>query len=149
ILLESEVGLGTTFTVYLPQSAESSASALALEDVPGGSETVLLVEDERAVRASARRMLERRGYRVVTARHGGDALALLRAGEPPIDVVVTDVRMPELDGAALLAVLDVERPTLPVVLVSGYAEGDGPLPPGTPDRRLAFLEKPFAADVLL
>ena len=149
IVLESAIGLGTTFAIHLPRTDESAASALALEDVPGGSETVLLVEDERAVRASARRMLERRGYRVVTARHGGDALDVLRAGEPRIDVVVTDLRMPELDGTALLAALDVERPRLPVVVVSGYAEADGPLPPGAPGRPLAFLEKPFAADVLL
>jgi len=149
ILLESEVGLGTTFTIHLPRSSQAAAPSLALEDVPGGAETVLLVEDERAVRASARRMLERRGYRVVTARHGGDALALLRKGEPPIDVVVTDLRMPELDGAALLDALDAEMPRLPVVVVSGYAEGDEPLPRGAPGRPIAFLEKPFAADVLL
>ena len=149
IQLDSEIGVGTVFSLYFPRSADAGAPSVVLEDVPGGTETILLVEDERAVRASARRMLERRGYRVLTARHGADALDVLRRGEPHVDVVITDLRMPELDGAGLLAVLDAERPRLPVVVVSGYAEGAAAPSPGVRGRPLAFLEKPFAADVLL
>jgi PAS domain S-box-containing protein len=148
--VESAPGAGAAFTVLLPleegpADVVSSAGGRAL---PGGTETVLLVEDETAVRDTAARLLSRHGYRVLAARHGGDALLSWQEHGPSIDGVVTDLRMPVVDGCALLARLREGRPALPAVLMSGYAEGcEGA---GCGERPSAvFLQKPFTAESLL
>jgi CheY-like chemotaxis protein len=110
------------------------------------SATILLVEDENAVRTAARRMLQRRGYTVLEARHGADALQVWRARRVVIDAVVTDLRMPEMGGRELVDQLRAELPDLPVVYMSGYSEQ------GIPDAtvpRTTFLEKPFTMDGLM
>jgi two-component system, cell cycle sensor histidine kinase and response regulator CckA len=106
------------------------------------------VEDEDIVRAMATRILERNGYCVIAARHGADAMRAWREHGPAIDAVVTDLRMPLMDGLALSAALRAERPELPIVIVSGYAGGSGVDVVMADDRHL-FLEKPFTADSLL
>ena len=104
-----------------------------------------MVEDELPLREIARRVLERAGYAVVTAADGLEALAQLQA-QSGIDVVLTDVLMPEMDGPALARVLRVERPGLPVLFMSGYAptlsQGDIPVD-------AAILQKPFSPATLV
>ncbi|WP_353269416.1 response regulator, partial [Gemmatimonas sp.] len=113
---------------------------------PTSTATILLVEDEAAVRSAARRMLERRGYTVLEARHGADALLVWRDKQATIDAVVTDLRMPEMGGRELVQQLRAEQPALPVVYMSGYSEQSVPDADAV---RTAFLEKPFTMDGLI
>ena len=137
---------GTCFAVYLPATAPLVvAPPVAAAPRPPLHGTVLLVEDERAVRLVVERALRRGGMDVITASDGDLALDLL--GETRVDVLVSDVVMPGIDGVELLEAIRARRPGLPVVLMSGYAE--------PPQRRAldgtgaVFLSKPFAADDLL
>jgi PAS domain S-box-containing protein len=156
VRVESQPGQGSTFHVLLPIAEEASERPVASEGLPAaprGRETVLLVEDEAAVRGIARRILERAGYTVFEARHGADALLVWReqgGAEGSIDVLLTDLRMPELGGRELAAKLRSERPDLPVVYVSGYAEPEpepGARPRPTRERGGddQFVSKPFMA----
>jgi len=148
IRVESAPGRGATFTLLfpaLPSSHETATPAMAQVAVhPHAS--VLLVEDETALRATARRMLERQGYHVLEARHGGDALLVWREHHAQIDIVVTDLRMPELGGRELVSLLRAERAMLPVVLLSGYADPQAltQMPAQT-----QFVPKPFTSETLL
>jgi CheY-like chemotaxis protein len=142
---------GSTFTVYLPrtESPARPASPLAApaEPVPGGSETVLVVEDEEAVRHLVCRVLRGKGYRVLEAPHAEAALVIASATAEAIHLLLTDIVMPGLGGPALAAQLTSERPALRVLFITGYA-------PEAVERRghLAdtggLLEKPFTADQL-
>ncbi|AHG88499.1 PAS sensor protein [Gemmatirosa kalamazoonensis] len=156
VRVESAPGRGSTFRALLPWADEIVERAPTTESAaaPRGRETVLLVEDEAAVRGIARRILERAGYTVYEARHGADALLVWReqgGARGKIDVLLTDIRMPELDGRELAAALRRERPGLPVVYVSGYAEPEPSR--DTRDARDArpardgerFVAKPFVA----
>jgi DNA-binding NtrC family response regulator len=109
--------------------------------------TILVVDDEEMVRVSTARMLERRGYRVVTARNAGEALAYLRTDQPA-DLLVSDIVMPETYGTDLIPMARALRPGLPALLISGFADQQnahhGPIPEGVP-----FLSKPFDASELL
>ncbi|MBV9774445.1 MAG: PAS domain-containing protein [Gemmatimonadetes bacterium] len=147
--VESTPGVGTTFTVLLPALAEpTDVGESGVAALPGGSETILLVEDERVVRTMAARLLERHGYRVVAVRHGADAMAVWRGRTEAIDLVVTDLQMPEMSGPALVRTLRAECPTLPVVLMSGYAGGAGGVETALL-QDVVFMEKPFTAEALL
>jgi PAS domain S-box-containing protein len=140
----SEPGQGTTFKVYLPAMRGSVPTAEKIEpqvEVVGGSEVVLVVEDDDAVRRVATRALSARGYEVLSAPNGLQALQIL-AQRPDVAIVVTDMVMPTMTGPELAARLREERPDLPVLFLSGYAaaaaigrdllRGDEP-----------FLPKPF------
>jgi two-component system, cell cycle sensor histidine kinase and response regulator CckA len=109
--------------------------------------TILVVDDEEMVRASTARMLERRGYRVVTAARADEALAWLRS-EAPVDLLISDIVMPETYGTDLIVMARQLRPGLPALLISGFADQDNarhhPIPPGVP-----FLSKPFDVSDLL
>jgi PAS domain S-box-containing protein len=151
VTVESAPGQGATFTVYLPRHDAAAAAIPARHDrrsLPGGRETILLVEDEAAVRSSARRLLERYGYTVMEARHGADALRMVEEGGPEVDLVLTDLVMPEMGGRELVERLRARRPTLKVLYMSGYTEkaitADGIMPP-----RTGFVEKPFTVEQLL
>jgi CheY-like chemotaxis protein len=109
---------------------------------------VLLVEDERAVREMAARILVRHGYRVVAARHGDDALLAWHELGGRVDVLLTDLRMPGMGGRALAQRLAAERPELPVVMMSGYANDADPVA-GAGRGEALFLQKPFTAESLL
>lgn len=150
LAVESAPGQGATFTIFLPRHAGPSVAGPGQADrrsLPGGTETLLLVEDEAAVRASARRLLERHGYTVIEARHGADALRIVEAGDRQFDLVVTDLVMPEMGGRELVERLRARQPSLKVLYMSGYSEQavtvDGVMPPAT-----GFLEKPFTIEQL-
>jgi nitrogen-specific signal transduction histidine kinase len=150
IWLYSEPGHGTTFKIYLPR-VEGAADALAppvgTVEVPRGTETVLIVEDEEAVRALAKTALTRKGYRVLEAANGGEALLRCESEQAPIHLLVTDVVMPGLGGADLAQRLAPLRPDMKVLFISGYADRaaarHGTIQPGA-----AYLEKPFSLEAL-
>lgn len=150
IRVESEPGVGSIFEIYLPQVDEQpgrSGSKPASTGEIAGTETVLIVEDEQSVRAVARRILSRAGYRVLEAENGQDALAIWESRAPDIDVVLTDMVMPTMGGRELAGRLWDRRPTLPILFMSGYAEDEITMQ-GVLDSRLHFLEKPFDAPTL-
>jgi CheY-like chemotaxis protein len=145
----SAPGRGACFEVFLPAAAPESTGpepAAAREQIEPGDETILLVEDEPRVRAVQAAALRRAGYTVLEAADGETALGLaVQSGR--IDVVVTDLVMPRLGGAALAAKLRKLRGPVPVVFVSGYAgEGLAAALPG--DAEAAILQKPFSAAAL-
>ena len=145
IQVDSQPGAGATFEVLLPRTREDIAHATrapAQPDDAGGSETVLIVEDQAGVRSVARRALERAGYHILEAEHGLAALAVWSEYCEAIDLVLTDVVMPEMGGWALAERLRKECPSLPVIFMSGYASDE---PAGSLERRDTFpsTEKPF------
>ena len=146
----SEVGYGTTFKIYLPR-VETKFSYAPKADAPaalsGGSETVFLVEDEPAVRLLVRRVLERSGYTVLDAENGQQALDLLGAHEGPLDLLITDVVMPQLGGRQLAEQIRPRRPDLRVLYMSGYTD-DAILHHGVLDSGMHFLHKPFTPELL-
>lgn len=160
---ESEVGKGTTFRVFLPRHVpevkpveETSAETAAIAEQPpaaapasqdvdltGNSAVVLLVEDEEAVRRGGKRMLETRGYTVHEAGSGTEALDIMEELEGKVDIVVSDVVMPEMDGPSLLRELRKTYPDLKFIFVSGYAE-DAFARNLPADAKFGFLPKPFS-----
>jgi PAS domain S-box-containing protein len=151
VVVRSAPGQGSTFTLYFPRAAGAPEARRVEEPPPaevrGGDETVLLVEDEDAVRSIARETLLRRGYRVLLAADGAAALALARDHEAPIDLLLTDVVMPGMHGRALAEALQRDRPALRVLFMSGYTE-DEVLHRGISADALAFIAKPFTPDAL-
>jgi len=127
IFVDSKVGVGTTFSLYLPPHIETEtvareAASERARDLTGAG-TIMLVEDEDPVRLFGARALRGKGYRVIEASTGEAALRLFAEGEADdVDLLVTDIVMPELDGPSLIAAARGYQPTLPVVCVSGYAE---------------------------
>jgi len=149
VRVESAPGAGATFTILLPRAADPASAPLVGTPgarAPRGRGTVLLVEDETAVRATTRRVLERHGYAVLEARHGADALLLWQTHRAEVSAVVTDLRMPQMGGVELVRRLRTDRPTLPVVYVSGYSH-EAAQSAALPFER--FLEKPFRSEALL
>jgi two-component system cell cycle sensor histidine kinase/response regulator CckA len=150
IWVYSEPGRGATFKVYLPAvDAEVTAeSDRPVGESPRGSETVVLVEDDKQVRELAQRVLERQGYRVLPAADATEALRLPQLDAGPIHLLVTDVIMPGMNGRELAERLGVRYPDLKVLYVSGYTDDvivrHGMLDPGT-----RFLQKPFSPDALV
>jgi PAS domain S-box-containing protein len=146
----SEVGVGTTMKVYLPEvegAAESLAPHVTETPAPSGAETVLLVEDEEGVAKLARKVLERQGYTVLRARDGAEAVALGQAHPGLIDLLVTDVVMPGMGGPEAADLLRRLRPALRILFMSGYADqavtGHRILDPSVP-----YLQKPFTPEAL-
>jgi CheY-like chemotaxis protein len=150
ISVDSEPGRGTTFKVYLPraQAEVDRIEPAAVSTEPSrGSETILLVEDEELVRNLVRKMLDQRGYTVLEARGVGHALELAHDHNGAIDLLLTDVVMPELSGRELAERLAVERPEMKVLYTSGYA-GDAITHHGVLEPGIAFLAKPLTATSL-
>jgi CheY-like chemotaxis protein len=150
IAVTSELGKGTTFRIYLPRSAAAGAPATAAAALPacrGGTETILLVEDERSVRTTSRLFLEALGYTVLAAADPEDAIHLAAAQPGVIDLLVTDVVMPGLNGCDLARHLASQRPTLKCLFMSGYT-ADTIAHRGLLDQDLHFLAKPFLRDGL-
>ena len=150
IWVYSEPGHGTTFKIYLPRCEEPLEDLVA--PVPpkapaSGTESVLLVEDEPEVRRLVEKLLGLRGYRVLSAASPAEAIAMARRHEAPIELLLTDVIMPGMNGRELARILAETRPRMRVLYMSGYTDAaisqQGILAPGT-----AFLSKPFTPDVL-
>ncbi|MDT8368658.1 MAG: PAS domain S-box protein [Longimicrobiales bacterium] len=146
IKVYSEPGEGTTFRIYLParEEAEVEGTPVESEDtIPGGYETVLLVEDEPAILRTATRILDQLGYTVLPASSPSEAMQIEREYRSDLHLLVTDVVMPEMDGRALLRTIRERRPGLPCLFMSGYTanviEQRGSFEPGT-----RFVQKPFA-----
>ncbi len=149
---ESTPGKGTTFRVYLPRHVPDPVVEMMVQAQPNpkkdrprdltGTGRVLLVEDEDSVRNFAARALKRQGYEVIEATTGLEALEMVAALTTPIDIVVSDVVMPEMDGPTMLTEMRRTRPDLRVIFVSGYP--DDRFKNGLdPDAQFAFLPKPF------
>jgi PAS domain S-box-containing protein len=150
ISVSSSRGHGTTFLIDFPRSPDEPRGEIvvpALERRSGGTETILLVEDEATVRTLARRVLEQRGYRVLEAQHPEQALSVSRGFGEQIDLLLTDVVMPGMSGPKLAELLVTERRSMSVVYMSGYAAT-------SVEQRLLlddsvpFIQKPFTPDIL-
>jgi len=146
IWVYSEPGMGTVFKVYLPRIDDATASAidkLAQDiNVPRGSETILLVEDEDVVRGLTRNILMQAGYNVLDAKSGEEAIRLCRAHAGPIDLLLTDVVMPEISGKEVADRLLKLRPTLRTLFMSGYTD-EAIVQHGVLDANVKFIQKPF------
>ena len=144
----SAVGKGTTFRVYLPavRSAAASTEPAVREPSLEGSQTVLVVEDQDAVRQLARTILESYGYRILEASSGPDALALAEQYPAPIHLLLTDVVLPLMSGRTLSSKLTAARPTMKVLFISGYS-GEGYENDATGEGEACLL-KPFTAEAL-
>jgi CheY-like chemotaxis protein len=148
IVVESAVGAGTTFTVYLPQTQAEDMPALPTS-VSGdfrGSERILLVEDDDALRALSARVLREQGYTVVEAANAGEATALDDATLRSCSLLLSDVVLPDVNGAVAAERLSQRHRALRVLFISGYVENGARqgLPAGAP-----LLMKPFPPDALL
>jgi two-component system cell cycle sensor histidine kinase/response regulator CckA len=144
IWVYSEPGKGTTFKVYLPR-VDEEVDSIRLQVAPatlGGSETVLLVEDEEQVRTIVQSILRRQGYRVIPAQHAGEALLLCESHPGPIELLLTDVVMPQMSGPELATRLAVTRPEMKVLCMSGYTD-DSIVRHGVLESGVAFLQKPI------
>ncbi len=151
VSVESKVGVGTTFVILLPRKDESGVMEVGTSPRPitlRGTETILVVEDSEAVRASIRSTLRRAGYDVLEAQNAGEALLVSEQFASKIHLLLTDVVMPRLGGRELADRLVKSRPETRVLFTSGYSEEtfaeSGPLEPGR-----GFLPKPITPDALL
>jgi two-component system cell cycle sensor histidine kinase/response regulator CckA len=150
IWVYSEPGRGTTFKVYLPRvdaAVESPGPATVVTASLGGSETILLVEDQEEVRNLVRRMLAARGYHVLAAASGHDALRLTVQHAGTIDLLVTDVVMPGMSGREVAALLAPAHPKMKTLYLSGYTD-ESIVRHGMLEVGVAFLQKPFTAEAL-
>jgi DNA-binding NtrC family response regulator len=141
---------GTTFRVYFPRiegyalakpAVHNSASRLS------GTETILVVEDETSVRNLVERVLKSRGYNVLSAEHGTHALQLAADPDRGVDLVLTDIVMPAMSGRELVEALQLSRPELRVLYMSGYTD-DEIMRRGLHDVSTSFIQKPFTAETL-
>ena len=149
IAVYSEVGHGTSFKIYLPRVDASADVARRAQDrsLPTGSETVLLVEDDDAVRALTKHVLIRCGYRVLEATNGAEGLAMATTHQGHISLLISDVVMPHLGGRELAGQLRRIRPDCRVLFLSGYAR-DAVNRLGVLEGEHAFLQKPFSPSAL-
>jgi CheY-like chemotaxis protein len=146
----SEVGIGTTFKIYLPR-VEWEAVKPVNGDRPAvlqcGTETVLVVEDEEIVRNVCVQILERLGYKVVQARNGVEALAVAQGFGDRIDLLLTDVVMPGMNGSELATQLVPHNPEMKVLFTSGYTD-DAIVRHGVLDEGVSFIGKPYTPSAL-
>jgi len=151
IWVYSELGKGTSFKIYLPrvgQTEEHISTSHPSAEVPTGSETVLLAEDEQDVREIAREFLESGGYRVIEAGDGTAAIQLAHQNKGKIQLLVTDMVMPGMTGQELAVRLQADHPGLNVIFMSGYSErAASEMADADPSIRL--LSKPFSRAAIL
>ena len=150
IYVYSELGHGTTFKVYFPHftaNPDLVVAAVEHREAPRGWETILLAEDDDALRSLGARVLRAFGYKVLVARTGADALRIVAEQPGPIDLVATDVVMPEMSGGQLVEKVLKARPGTRVLFMSGYTD-DEVMRRGVIDGATAFLQKPFTPDML-
>jgi two-component system, cell cycle sensor histidine kinase and response regulator CckA len=152
IWVYSELGRGTTFKIYLPKlegAEEVVAPKKEPVSVPAvGAETILLVEDEEAVRSLTRRVLEKHGYAVLVAKSGAEALEIARSHTSPVHLLLSDLVMPGMGGPELAAQLVALRRGIRVLFMSGYTD-DAVIRDGLINQTTSFLQKPFTPDGLV
>jgi CheY-like chemotaxis protein len=151
ILVYSETGKGTTFKIYFPRVREKAEARLLPHEVsepPRGSETILVVEDDKTLREITVKLLQDGGYQVVEAKDADDALRILAASEPDINLLLTDVIMPNKSGAELAKQAKEGHRELRTLFMSGYT-GDLVGRQGVLTEEASFLEKPFTRRSLL
>lgn len=146
IAVYSETGHGTTFKIYLPRAEKDMKAARSetqsREQIKGGIETILLTEDNKIVRDLARAILEEKGYRVLSASCGKDALQIMQDLVEPPDLVITDVVMPGMSGSELVRKVSALFPGIKILYISGYT-GDAIVRHGVLEPDTEFLQKPF------
>jgi CheY-like chemotaxis protein len=151
IWVYSEPGHGTTFKIHLPRAdapeTEPPPPAAAPGELPRGTETILLVEDEASVREILRECLEASGYTVLEASRGEEALSICANPEAPVHLVMTDVVMPGMSGRELAERLRLSRPEIRILYMSGYTD-DAVVIHGVLSEDMAFLQKPFSVENL-
>ncbi len=158
IAVDSALGKGTTFHIYLPrfeaadEAGEAAAESTKATETPvardlTGIGTVLLVEDEDAVRLFGARALRNKGYKVYEAKEGEGALDIIHNCGEPIDLVITDVVMPNVDGPTLVREVRQTNPDMKVIFISGYAE-DSFREQVSEEDDIHFLPKPFSLEQL-
>ena len=150
IAVASEPGQGTACRIYLKaveELTEPVAACRSSAEPAGGSETILLAEDDDQLRPLLRRVLGQSGYTVLEARNGSEALRLSEEHQGTIDLMVTDVVMPQMSGPELARRLGLCRPAMKVLYMSGYP-GESALRHGVPDLQTGFLQKPFTGQAL-
>jgi PAS domain S-box-containing protein len=149
VYVESVIGKGSRFIVLLPRHVEDTDTAhgAAPSKLPRGTERILVAEDEKPVRAAVRRMLERQGYTVLEAANGAEALGIIDSSRERIDLVLTDVVMPDVGGRLLAECIEGRKRAPRMIYMSGYTDDHimrhGLAQPGT-----AFLQKPFTPEAL-
>jgi PAS domain S-box-containing protein len=151
IWVYSELEKGTSFKIYMPrveQPEEKTAATLPPTELPTGSETILLAEDEQDVREVAREFLESAGYKVIEARNGTDALCVAKANNTGIDLLVTDMVMPGMTGRELAQRMQQVRSGFAVIYMSGYSE-QSVSESAQRDAKLHLLTKPFSRGRIL
>jgi signal transduction histidine kinase len=148
VAVYSEVGQGTTFRIYLPRTTQEETGPQAVPAAAagpaGGSETILLVEDNDELRGAARGILEALGYRVAAAANGPEAVSALERLDGEVDLVVCDVVMPGLSGPEVVERLRARNPRIRAIFMSGYTD-NVVLRHGILEGEFEFLEKPFSA----
>jgi PAS domain S-box-containing protein len=149
IEVESEPGRGTTFTIRFPRVEGEVAEVrpVVREEMPRGTETVLVVEDDDAVRDLVCQMLRMVGYAVLEARHGGEALLICEQSREHIHLMVTDVVMPQMSGRQLAERLAPLQPDMKVVFMSGHTD-DAVIRHGVRNAMMTFIQKPFTPAAL-
>jgi CheY-like chemotaxis protein len=146
----TEVGIGTSFKIYLPcvdSVVEASAPNDRVEKIRGGSQTILIVEDEVALLGVTQRCLEAVGYTTLCAQTPAEAIRICENHLGPIHLMLTDVVMPGMSGSQLASHLSAKRPEMKVLYVSGYTD-DAIVRHGVLEPGLAFLQKPFSPKTL-
>ncbi len=149
IWVDSEPGAGATFRIVLPEarSRAQERAPVTTSSTPGGHETVLVVEDEDALRELDRQVLMRYGYRVLNARSGPDAVATVKAHPGAIHLLLTDVVMPTMSGRELADILQAMQPAMKVLYMSGYT-ADTVVRHGVSEATMAFIQKPMSPPAL-
>jgi PAS domain S-box-containing protein len=151
IWVYSEPGQGTTFKIYLPQVdeplEEEVRKRVVKDRLPGGRETILVVEDEEEVRKLAVGILQKQGYRILEASNGGDAFLICEQAKEPVHLLMTDVVMPGLNGPELARRLGSFHPEMKVLFMSGYTD-NAIFQQGVLDHGMFFLQKPFSVEGL-
>jgi CheY-like chemotaxis protein len=146
--VESQPGEGTSFEIFLPRAADSVAAApeSRVAEIPrGNGETILVADDEQAIRDLVSEGLQDHGYRVLKAADGKEALELLRRHRAEVQLLITDSAMPNMDGATLIIEAQKLRRDLPIILASGESHVQN----GQASRGVLLLSKPFALDEIL